>query len=56
MPPLEIWADGIEEYVYWKSGGYHVKSGAPDWVREKLEEYNNLLDVEPDENGMETLY
>lgn len=56
MPPLEVWADGIGEYVSWRDGKYHVKPGAPDWVSQKLEDYNSLFCAVPDENGIITQY
>lgn len=56
LMPLELWADGIEEYIFMEDGEYHLKSGAPDWAKEKLEEYNAMLYPEPDEDGVLTQF
>ena len=54
MPPLEIWADGIAEYVTWKSGRYVLKPNAPSWAETKLKEYEELTGVS-EEDGMITV-
>ncbi len=56
LMPLEMWADGIEEYIYRDAGEYHLKPKAPDWAKKMLEEYNAMLNPEPDENGTVTQY
>lgn len=56
LMPLELWTDGIEEHIYRQDGEYHLKPGAPEWAKEKLEEYNAMLNPKPDENGVITQY
>ena len=56
LPPLELWADGIADFVKWADGEYQLIPDAPEWAKKKLEEYNAMLQPVPDESGIVTQY
>lgn len=56
LPPLEIWADGIADFVKWEDGEYQLIPDAPEWAKKKLDEYNAMLQPMADENGIVTQY
>lgn len=35
---------------------WHIKDDAPDWAKEEFKEFFNLVDPEPDEDGVVTQY
>ncbi len=47
-----------EGYGYFgdNTGKLCIKEDAPEWAKKEFQEFSNLINPEPDENGLVTLY
>lgn len=45
---LEYW------YIDEKTGGWRIKEDAPGWAKNEFEEYQKVMNPEPDENDIIT--